>query len=60
MGICEAWYPDLLDDQGRSEATIECWCKILRVAPGSIDAKLNLALLLQGAYAEAATIGGAI
>jgi tetratricopeptide (TPR) repeat protein len=54
----EAWYnlADLLDDQGRSEAAVECLRKALLVAPDYIDAMFNLALLLQqkGAYAEAA------
>src|SRR5262249_41854714 len=52
--FAEAWYnlADLLDDQGRSDAAVEC----LRKAPNYIDAMFNLALLLQrqGAYAEAA------
>jgi tetratricopeptide (TPR) repeat protein len=56
--FAEAWYnlADLLDDQGRSEAAIECLRKALGVAPDYIDAMFNLALLLQrkGAYAEAA------
>ena len=38
---------DLLDDQGRSEAAIECLRKALVVAPDYIDAMFNLALLLQ-------------
>jgi tetratricopeptide (TPR) repeat protein len=57
-GFAEAWYnlADLLDDQGRSEAAIECLRKALLVAPGYTDAMFNLALLLQrkGDYAEAA------
>ena len=56
--FAEAWYnlADLLDDQGRSEAAIECLRKALVVAPDHIDAMFNLALLLQrkGSYAEAA------
>jgi tetratricopeptide (TPR) repeat protein len=46
----------LLDDQGRSEAAIECLRKALLVAPTYLDAMFNLALLLQrkSAYAEAA------
>jgi tetratricopeptide (TPR) repeat protein len=55
--FAEAWYnlADLLDDQGRSEAAIECLRKAVVVAPGYIDAIFNLALLLQrkGAYGEA-------
>ena len=47
---------DLLDDQGRPEAAVECLRKALLVAPDYIDAMFNLALLLQrkGEYAEAA------
>src|ERR1700722_617485 len=47
---------DLLDDQGRSEAAIECLRKALVVAPDYTDAMFSLALLLQrkGAYGEAA------
>jgi tetratricopeptide (TPR) repeat protein len=56
--FAEAWYnlADLLDDQGRCEAAIECLRKALVVAPDYIDAVFNLALLLQrkGSYAEAA------
>jgi tetratricopeptide (TPR) repeat protein len=46
----------LLDNQGRSEAAIECLRKALVVAPDNIDAMFNLALLLlqKGSYAEAA------
>jgi tetratricopeptide (TPR) repeat protein len=46
----------LLDDQGRSEAAVECLRKALLVAPEYIDAIFNLALLLQRkcAYGEAA------
>ena len=54
----EAWYylSDLLDEQGRSEAAIECLRTALRVAPDYADAIFNLALLLQrkNEYAEAA------
>jgi tetratricopeptide (TPR) repeat protein len=54
----EAWYnlSDLLDEQGRSEAAIECLRTALRVAPDYADATFNLALLLQrkNGYAEAA------
>ena len=57
--FAEAWYnlADLLDDQGRSEAAVECLHKALVVAPDYIDAMFNLALLLQrkSAFAEAAT-----
>ena len=35
---------DLLDNQGRSEAAIECLPKALVVAPDYIDAMFNLAL----------------
>src|SRR6185312_4501784 len=53
-----AWYnlADLLDDQGRSEAAVQCLRKALVVAPDYLDAIFNLALMLQrkGAYAEAA------
>jgi tetratricopeptide (TPR) repeat protein len=56
--FAEAWYNlgDLLDDQGRSEAAIECLRKALRVAPNYADAVFNLALLLQrkNQYADAA------
>ena len=55
----EAWYnlgDFLLDEQGRSEAAIECFRTALRVAPDYADAMFNLALLLQrtNQYAEAA------
>jgi tetratricopeptide (TPR) repeat protein len=45
----------LLDDQGRSEAAIECLRTALRVAPDYADAVFNLALLLQrtNQYVEA-------
>ena len=56
--FAEAWYnlADLLDDQGRSEAAVECLRKALLVAPNYMDAMFNLALMLQrkGAYVEAA------
>ena len=44
-----AWYNlgDLLDEQGRSEAAIECLRKTLQVAPDYVDSMFNLALLLQ-------------
>jgi tetratricopeptide (TPR) repeat protein len=47
--FAEAWYNlgDLLDDQGRSDAAIECLRKSLQVAPDYVDAMFNLALLLQ-------------
>jgi tetratricopeptide (TPR) repeat protein len=47
---------DLLDEQGRSEAAIDCLRRALRAAPAYIDAMFNLALLLQrrNEYAEAA------
>ena len=55
--FAEAWYNlgDLLDEQGRSEAAIECLRTALRVAPDYADAMFNLALLLQrkNQYAEA-------
>jgi tetratricopeptide (TPR) repeat protein len=60
----EAWYnlSDLLDEQGRSEAAIECLRTALRVEPDYADATFNLALLLQrkNGYAEAADTGVAI
>jgi hypothetical protein len=34
-----------MDDQGRSEAAVECLRKALLVAPDYIDAMFNLALL---------------
>ena len=56
--FAQAWYNlgDLLDDQGRADAAIECLRKALRVAPDYADAMFNLALLLQrkNQYAEAA------
>jgi tetratricopeptide (TPR) repeat protein len=58
--FAEAWYnlADLLDDQGRSEAAVECLRKALSAAPDYADAMFNLALLLQrkGAYADAADL----
>jgi AMP nucleosidase len=46
---------DLLDEQGRVEAAIECLRTVLRVAPDYADAMFNLALPLQrtNQYAEA-------
>jgi tetratricopeptide (TPR) repeat protein len=56
--FADAWYnlSDLLDEQGRVEAAIECLRTVLRVAPVYVDAMFNLALLLQrtNQYAEAA------
>ena len=56
--FAEAWYnlSDLLDEQGRPEAAIECLRNALRAAPAYIDAMFNLALLLQrnNKHAEAA------
>jgi tetratricopeptide (TPR) repeat protein len=56
--FADAWYNlgDLLDEQGRSEAGIECLRTALRVAPDYADAMFNLALMLQrkNQYAEAA------
>jgi tetratricopeptide (TPR) repeat protein len=52
-GICSKFMQsqtDLLsrlDEQGRSEAAIDCLRKALRAAPTYIDAIFNLALLLQ-------------
>jgi len=47
---------DLLDEQGRCEAAIECLRESLKAAPDYADAMFNLALLLQrrNEYAEAA------
>jgi tetratricopeptide (TPR) repeat protein len=47
--FAEAWYnlSDLLDEQGRSEAAIDCLRSALGAAPGYADAMFNLALLLQ-------------
>ena len=56
--FAEAWFNlgDLLDEQGRIEAAIECLRKALQAAPDHADAMFNLALLLQrqNQYAEAA------
>jgi hypothetical protein len=56
--FAQAWYNlgDLLDDQGRPVAAIECLRKALRVAPNYADAMFNLALLRQrkNQYADAA------
>jgi len=45
----EAWYnlSDLLDEQGRFEAAIDCLRRALQAAPEYFDAMFNLALLLQ-------------
>jgi tetratricopeptide (TPR) repeat protein len=47
--FAEAWYnlSDLLDEEGRSEAAIDCLRKALHAAPDYADAMSNLALLLQ-------------
>ena len=47
--FAEAWYnlSDLLDEQGRSEAGIDCLRRALQAAPNYADAMFNLALLLQ-------------
>ena len=47
--FAEAWYnlSDLLDEQGRSEAAIDCLRRALQAAPDYADAMFNLALLLQ-------------
>ena len=59
----QAWYNlgDLLDDQGRADAAIECLRKALRVAPDYADAMFNLALLLQrkNQYTEARLVDAA-
>jgi tetratricopeptide (TPR) repeat protein len=56
--FADAWYnlSDLLDEQGRVEAAVDCLRAALRVAPDYADAMFNLALLLQrtNQYAEAA------
>ena len=56
--FAEAWYnlSDLLDQQGRLEAAIECLRKAVQIAPDYADAIFNIALLLQrkNEYAEAA------
>jgi tetratricopeptide (TPR) repeat protein len=48
-------FGDLLDDQGRPDAAIECLRMALRMAPDYADAMFNLALLLQrkNQYSEA-------
>ena len=57
-GYAQVWYNlgDLLDDQGRADAAIECLRKALQVAPECADTMFNLALLLQrgNQYMEAA------
>src|SRR5262249_25420619 len=40
-------FPDLLDEQGRSEAAIDCLRRALQAAADYADAMFNLALLLQ-------------
>jgi len=47
--FADAWYnlSDLLDEQGRVEAAIECLRTALKVAPDYADAMFNLALLPQ-------------
>ena len=56
--FAEAWdnLSDLLDEQGRSQAAIECLRTALRAAPDYADAMFNIALLLQRSnkHAEAA------
>jgi tetratricopeptide (TPR) repeat protein len=49
LHLPEAWYNlgDLLDDQGRSAAAVECLRKSLQAAPDYANAIFNLALLLQ-------------
>jgi tetratricopeptide (TPR) repeat protein len=44
-----AWYnlSDLLDEQGRSQAAVDCLRRALEAAPDYADAMFNLALLLQ-------------
>jgi tetratricopeptide (TPR) repeat protein len=56
--FADAWYnlSDLLDEQGRIEAAIECLRTALRVAPDYADATFNLALLLQRTNQYAAAI----
>jgi tetratricopeptide (TPR) repeat protein len=46
--LCKAWYnlSDLLDEQGRSQAAIDCLPRA-KAAPDCADAMFNLALLLQ-------------
>jgi len=47
--FAEAWYnlSDLLDEQGRSQAAVDCLRHALEAAPDYADAMFNLALLLQ-------------
>jgi len=47
--FAEAWYnlSDVLDEQGRSEAAIDCLRRALQATPDYADAMFNLALLLQ-------------
>src|SRR5262249_36236023 len=47
--FAEAWYnlSNLLDEQGRSEAPIDCLRRALQAAPDYADAMFNLALLLE-------------
>jgi tetratricopeptide (TPR) repeat protein len=47
--FAEAWYnlSDLLDEQGRSDAAIDCLRNALHAAPDYADAIFNLALMLQ-------------
>jgi tetratricopeptide (TPR) repeat protein len=47
--FAEAWYnlSDLLDEQGRSQAAVDCLRRALEAAPDYADAMFNLALLLQ-------------
>ena len=57
--FAEAWYlSDLLDQQGRLEAAIECLRKAVQIVPDYSDAIFNIALLLQrkNEYAEAAVV----
>ena len=48
--FAEAWYnlADLLDDQGRCEAAVECLRKTLVAAPEYIDAMFNLRCCCSG------------
>src|SRR5260370_42101410 len=56
--FAEAWYnlSDRLDEQGRSQAAVDCLRGALEPAPEYVDAMFDLALLLQrnNKYAEAA------
>jgi len=47
--FAEAWYnlSDLLDEQNRSQAAVDCLRRALQAAPDYADAMFNLALLLQ-------------